>query len=1003
MAGGSEGVVWKLVPYADPSTQTDGDPNTNVSNGTAPEFTAVPVVGLTGLGYVKDVTYRNGALYVTDAEKDKVYKFQDGILSEVEGMYDDPTAIAIDTEGNLYIADTGHNQIQKVNAATGKPEVIAGNGNAAPQGTNGQIATQVSLNHPEGVAVSDAGTVYIADTGANRVVRMTEAYTYEQQKDANGEVWNLIKDAEGLDHMRDDLLRNYLLTTDISKNELETYLHTQDRTSWKPVGEDDAGFRGKFDGGGHAIDGLKVDGQAEGSRYAGLFGTINRATVKNVSLTNVQISATGKAGGLTGDAYGSRIERVWVEGSVSGTGYSGGLVGELENTGVSQSYFKGEVQGSQWVGGLLGHVFASDEAADNTITDNYVWARIAPALSSNDFNSASTSRYTGGFVGGATYYVSGSAGSSSSTNPTIFKNNYSSIDPTFGTSDSSELHADVTQGVTGPFEGQSGDPLPPSFSNYWDNTYGIDGTSKLASELTNAEMKSPESFKDWDFQNIWTTETKDLARLGYPVFKAHPVEEPTTPPVDPTNPPTGPTNPPVEPTNPPTVPSNPSTPSTGGTPEATPSTPSGPQTSTVTVDVQNSSAIDGTVVSLLTLTRTKGTDGVTKDALQLTPAKATEIIDLLKKSGSKTAAIMLPDPKDEVSEWNVSVPKNASKMLTDEGVELVIMNPNVRIAVPTSSLTDLTDDLYFRLIPVKSTATSAEIQQRALNNPEIVKTANGGDITVLGRPMTIETNLQSRPVTLTLPLPKGSTFTAAQQKKLGVYIEHSDGTKQLVRGTVVTREDGTPGLEINVNKFSTFTIVNVSNWGGTLNAKPYILGYKDGSFKPEQDIVRSELAAIVSRITGVTEGTASFSDVKNGSWASTVVGPAAASGIMTGYSDGTFKPNASITRGELAAALAKLLPQSGLSASATAAGFGDLSGHWAASAAAELQAAGVVTGYADGSFKPEQAVTRAEAVTMINRLIGLDASMTVPGASEWSDVASGYWAHDAIRAASMAR
>ncbi|OWR30726.1 hypothetical protein CDO73_09020 [Saccharibacillus sp. O23] len=453
-------------------------------------------------------------------------------------------------------------------------------------------------------------------------------------------------------------------------------------------------------------------------------------------------------------------------------------------------------------------------------------------------------------------------------------------------------------------------------------------------------------------------------------------------------------------------PTNPSNPSTGGgtsTPVTPAPAPTPTNTTTINVNVQNSAAANGSVVASLAITRTTGTDGTLKDALQLTPAKATEIIDLLKQSGSKTAAIVLPDPNDAVSQWDFTVPNAASKLLADQGIELVVLNPNVRIQVPASSLTGLTDDLYFRLIPVKSTATSAEIQQRALANPEIVAQANGGDIKVVGRPMTIETNLQSRPVTLTLPLPATSTFTAAQQQKLGVYIEHSDGTKQLVRGKIVTLDNGRKGLEISVNKFSTFTIVSVSKWGSTLNAAPYIMGYPDGTFKPAQGITRSELAAIVGRITGMTEGMASFSDVKNGSWASTVIGPAAASGIMTGYSDGTFKPNAPITRGELASVLAKLLPQSGLEARPPAAGFRDLNGHWSSEAVAQLQSQDIVTGYADGSFRPEQTVTRAEAVTMINRLIGLDGSMALPDAGQWSDVSMSYWAYDAIRAASMAR
>ncbi|MDO3412614.1 fibronectin type III domain-containing protein, partial [Saccharibacillus sp. CPCC 101409] len=271
-----------------------------------------------------------------------------------------------------------------------------------------------------------------------------------------------------------------------------------------------------------------------------------------------------------------------------------------------------------------------------------------------------------------------------------------------------------------------------------------------------------------------------------------------------------------------TTPTTPTTPTTGGgtTPVTTapaaapaPST----QTSIIKVDVQNGAVAKGAVVSTLDITRTKSADGKTKDELQLTAAKAKEVIEQLKAAGSKTAAIVLPDPSDEVSEWNLTVPTAASAALKQEGIALVIQNPNVRIDVPTSSLDGVSDDLYFHLVPVKSTSTSAEIQQRALSNPAIVSAANGSDITVLGRPMTIETNLQSRPVTLTLPLPAG-TYTAADMQQIGIYIEHSDGTKQLVRGTASQLEDGQAGIQFIVNHFSTFTVVKVGGWANTLKA-----------------------------------------------------------------------------------------------------------------------------------------------------------------------------------------
>ncbi|CAM3669417.1 MULTISPECIES: S-layer homology domain-containing protein [Saccharibacillus] len=937
-----------------------------------------------------DVAYDNGDLYVSDAGLNQIVRIdldQAGKTTVVDAGLNEPQSIALDNEHNLYIADTENHQVKKLNTATGQVEVVAGTGEAS-QSYEGVPAVQSSLTEPTSVAVDKTtGALYIADLG--RIQKLENQFFYKQVQE-EGRVWNLIENVAGLDHVRDDMERiqnrkNYRLATDISKSQLEEYYASQDRpNTWVPIGGGEIGFSGTFDGAGHVIDGLEVKNLDDDNRYAGLFGATYKATIQNLRLTNVKMNAYRQSGGLTALDYSSNIRKVAVEGTVSGNRYVGGLIGESRGTTIDQAYFDGKVSGTGSIGGLLGYA-AMD--GYNIVSNSYAWAQmmLTPEYLQRNLDTGAA----GGFVGTVSYEASPEEGTGA------FQHNYSSASIMTAIIEDRNLQANetVVESKIGPFEGWVFSEIEvPHASNYWDSgAYGATGTSKLASAFTAEEMKVQANFAEWDFANVWSM---DPIRQNYPILKVF-LKETTPPPV------TEPTPPVTEPT----VPTIPSTPSfEPSTPIVTAPTPTPSNTTTINVNVQNDKTTNGSVVSTLAITRTKGTDGTTKDALQLTPAKAAEIINLLKTSGSKTAAIVLPDTNDEVSQWDLTVPNAASKVLTAEGVELVILNPNVRITVPASSLTNLTDDLYFRLIPVKSTSTSAEIQARALATPEIVATANGGSITVLGRPMTIETNLQSRPVTLTLPLPAGSTFTAAQQRKLGVYIEHSDGTKQLVPGKVVTGEDGKPGLELTVNHFSTFTIVNVSSWGGTLNAAPYILGYQNGSFKPEQDITRAELAAIVGRITGMTTGTAAFSDVKNGSWASTVAGPAAASGIMTGYSDGTFKPNSSITRAELAAALAKLLPQSGLNTSAAAAGFRDLAaGHWATEAAEQLQAAGVITGYADGSFKPEQAITRAEAVTMINRLIGLDASTTQPGAGEWTDVASAYWAHDAILAASMKR
>ncbi|HER2178040.1 TPA: hypothetical protein VJS51_001892, partial [Streptococcus pyogenes] len=87
--------------------------------------------------------------------------------------------------------------------------------------------------------------------------------------------------------------------------------------------------------------------------------------------------------------------------------------------------------------------------------------------------------------------------------------------------------------------------------------------------------------------------------------------------------------------------------------------------------------------------------------LLLDQSKTQTIIDQLKQTGSHTAVVLIPDAKDEVSQWDLKLSPQSSVMLAEQGVNLVISNPNVKIIIPASSLNGRTDDIYFRLVPVK--------------------------------------------------------------------------------------------------------------------------------------------------------------------------------------------------------------------------------------------------------------------------------------------------------------
>ena len=151
----------------------------------------------------------------------------------------------------------------------------------------------------------------------------------------------------------------------------------------------------------------------------------------------------------------------------------------------------------------------------------------------------------------------------------------------------------------------------------------------------------------------------------------------------------------------------------------------------------------------------------------------------------------------------------------------------------------------------------------------------------------------------------------------------------------------------------------------------YVIGYPDGTVHPNGQITRAEVATIFFRLLrdevrdGAFTTSNTYSDVAYGKWYNNPISTMSALGIITGYPDGTFKPNKPITRAEFAAIAARFdETQSGKSAT-----FSDVIGHWAAKEIGIAYYNDWIKGYPDGTFKPDQNITRAEAMTLINRVL----------------------------------
>ena len=204
------------------------------------------------------------------------------------------------------------------------------------------------------------------------------------------------------------------------------------------------------------------------------------------------------------------------------------------------------------------------------------------------------------------------------------------------------------------------------------------------------------------------------------------------------------------------------------------------------------------------------------------------------------------------------------------------------------------------------------------------------------------------------------------------------------------------GLEIKEDTVFTYTYDQKSGGGGSggssrpstpptvdipdndvptgLNGKDhyaYIIGYGNNDVRPQNNITRAEVATIFFRLltdetreANMTKSN-SYNDVKDGDWFCCAVSTLSKMGIIKGYEDGSFKPNDPISRAEFAAIAARFDPDG----DKTPASFFDVSSHWAKDEISIAANHGWIKGYEDGSFKPDQKITRAETMTLVNRVL----------------------------------
>lgn len=177
----------------------------------------------------------------------------------------------------------------------------------------------------------------------------------------------------------------------------------------------------------------------------------------------------------------------------------------------------------------------------------------------------------------------------------------------------------------------------------------------------------------------------------------------------------------------------------------------------------------------------------------------------------------------------------------------------------------------------------------------------------------------------------------------------------------------------------------------------YIKGYPDDTIRPDRQITRAEAATLIARLEGLdmsNNNRPSFTDVES-NWYNSAINVVTKKGLMQGYPDGNFKPNAPITRTEFAQLIKNINKKSYVNKGLP---FEDVKGHWGYDAIDKAYRTGLITGYPDGTFKPDREITRGEVARIANNLYdrGVDESGLVIVANkteQFKDLHRSHWAY----------
>lgn len=413
-------------------------------------------------------------------------------------------------------------------------------------------------------------------------------------------------------------------------------------------------------------------------------------------------------------------------------------------------------------------------------------------------------------------------------------------------------------------------------------------------------------------------------------------------------------------------------------------------------------------------------NGSFQDTVNFTVANANEFLRILGNKEDKRSRLVIPNMEPPASETKVILDRDAAKRLIEGKSHFSIAMGMVKIDVPFTSMSDFNEDIFFRIVPIKDALRQKAIEDRAKQAEIVLQQGNGANVKLVGQPISIDTNLQNRQVTLLLPLP--ANLTSAQRENMMVYVEHSNGTAEIIRGRFAEFTRGQTGIVFDVEHFSTFSLLYVEQAQEEVPPEKepievdstfasYIHGYTDGTFRPNVNVTRAQMAAMLARNLSdnhVPEASNLFYADTATSWAKNDIEYIRTEGIMQGRHDRSFGPNEMITRAQMAVIAVRWIDKQCVEG-ATDTSYCEIntSGetyrdvavtHWAAKEINRISAIGIMVGSGNGEFRPEEKLTRAQAVKVLNRIFNRPI-LTEDTEQIFKDIPKDHWAYFEIQAA----